>query len=309
MYETFRFASPADGKMITAYAWNDVPNPVGILQICHGMAEHATRYDDFARYLNGRSYIVYADDSRGHGATAGSPEEYGHVCRNCYSIIVEDENTLSGLARDKHPGLPFFYMGHSYGSLLTQEYVIRHSRNIDGMIISGSVCLAGRGFEAVLGKAITSVVAAFKGVRAKSKFIDGLTFGNYEKKIRDPRTSYDWLSHDEAVVDAYIADPYCGGVFPLDFYLSMFTGLIEIGKKKRIKSVRHDLPILIFAGSEDPVSNYAKDVFALKDWYAEAGLTDIATQVYEGYRHETLNEIGKERVYADVAAWLDKHRK
>jgi alpha-beta hydrolase superfamily lysophospholipase len=307
MYESFRFDSAVDKKSIAAYSWTAVEKPIGVVQILHGMGEHATRYDDFANYLNGKGYLVFAEDHRGHGATAGDMAEYGYIGKNGFSMTVEDAKTLSDIVKQKYPGLPLIILGHSYGSFLAQEYVIRYAKSIDGVIFSGSAAMHSRVMTLRAGMILSEIIAIFRGDRTKSKFIDNLAFGSYSKNLVNPLTKYDWLTTDKAIVDMYVSDEYCGGIFPLNFYVYFFGGLIKIANKNRVAKIRSDLPIMIASGVDDPVGGYGKFATELQKWYTDAGITDITFKLYPGMRHEIINETDRAKVYTDLAEWLDEH--
>jgi alpha-beta hydrolase superfamily lysophospholipase len=305
-----------DQKSIHTYMWNDVEKPKAVLQIFHGMAEHAGRYAEFAGFLNKRGYIVYADDHRGHGKTAGIssstdagasdgvPVDLGYVGKDGFSMIVEDEHVLHGIIKEKHTGLPVFVLAHSFGSFLGQEYIIRYGGEIAGAMLSGSAMKKGADVKA--GRVLSSVMMLLGG-KKKNALIDRLGFKEANARIANPRTTADWLSRDEAVVDKYMNDPCCGKVATTNFYYCLFKGLSGLYKSKRLVKIPKELPIYILSGDNDPIGSYGTSTAKLYEMYRELGIKDVGLKLFEGCRHEILNETNRQEVYEEMADWLDSH--
>ena len=182
---TFTFTG-ADGADIAGFRWVDnTITPRAVLQVAHGMGEHARRYRAPLEPLIAAGWAVYADDHRGHGLTASGPEALGDFGDNGAELVIADLHSLTSLARAEHPDLPIVLLGHSLGSFFAQAYVFDHSKAIDGLVLSGTAAFGDR----------TGPVRRLDEIA-----LDGET----------PRTAFDWLSRDPAEVDAYIADPLCG---------------------------------------------------------------------------------------------------
>ena len=200
-----------DGKESYIYCWYKVKEPKAMLQIFHGMAEHAGRYKDFAQYLNSQGFIVYASDHRGHGKTAGTIEELGYIGKDGFNATVEDKRLIFQKMKEEHPELPMFLLGHSFGSFLAQEYIIRYGSELKGVILSGSALQ--KGLQVYAGSMISSIEKLIWGEKKQSKLLDHLSFGSYNKRIKDDEHKFAWLSTDLNQVKKYEDDPFCGTVF------------------------------------------------------------------------------------------------
>lgn len=302
--ETFTFKDP-DGVDIFVYKWlPESENIKGIVQIAHGMAETAARYERFARFLTERGYAAYANDHRGHGKTAKSVDEVGYIGEDGFNWMVKDMKQLNEIILKEYPDKPLFLFGHSMGSLLGQRYISIYGDSIKGVILSGTC--GNQGMMLNLGISLAKMELRKKGARAKSERLDRLTFGSYNKGIKALVTKFDWLSRDKDEVDKYIKDPYCGGVFTTGFFYDFFIGCKEIHKKENMQRIPKELPIYIFSGMKDPVGRYCKTVKWLINEYKNIGIKDVSYKFYEDGRHEMLNEINRDEVMNNVVLWLDK---
>jgi len=302
--EDFNFEA-SDGTKIHVYKW--LPEkPKAVVQIAHGMAEHAGRYDRFAQKLADEGYAVYASDHRGHGKTAGTLDNVGYFAdNNGWQRVVDDLQELTSTLQSAHPNLPFFLFGHSMGSFLFRNYIFSDCKDINGVILSGT----GNNPKLLisLGKLVAAWQVKAKGPQGKTMLMHNMSFGSFNKAFRPNRTDFDWLSRDNEEVDKYISDPFCGGVFTAGFYRDLMAGLAEIGCMDNINKIRKDLPILLFAGDMDPVGNKGKAVKQVYEIYKKAGITDVSCRLYEDGRHEMLNETNRQEVYDDVITWMDSH--
>jgi len=300
--ENFNFRA-SDGTDIFVYKW--LPeHPKAVVQIAHGMAEHAGRYDRFAQKLVSEGFAVYANDHRGHGKTAGSPDNLGYFAdHNGWRRVVDDLRELTSELKGAHPGLPCFLFGHSMGSFLFRNYIFSDCSGISGVILSGT----GNNPKLLisLGKLVAAWQVKSKGARGKTMLMHNMSFGSFNKAFRPNRTDFDWLSRDNEEVDKYINDPFCGGVFTAGFYRDLMAGLEEIGCMDNIDKIRKDLPILLFAGDMDPVGNKGKAVKQVHDMYQKAGINDLTCRLYDGGRHEMLNETNRQEVFDDVIKWMN----
>ena len=297
--------SATDGTPLHTYRWLPDGPPRAIVQIVHGMAEHASRYERFAEALTGAGYAVYAHDQRGHGQTA-SKADHGFLAeRHGWSTIVGDVSAVTEYAQAENPGVPVVLFGHSMGSFVSRSYAAQHGSRLAGLILSGTA--GNPGAIAVAGKAIATLQGRLRGRRHPSGLMDKLTFGAYNAKFKPNRTDYDWLSRDQAEVDTYVADPLCGNTFTTTFFADLLGGLQEIHRTTAYAAVPHDLPILVFSGSVDPVGDAGKGPREVAEAYRSAGVADVTLTLYPDGRHEMLNETNRDEVTADVLAWLDEH--
>jgi len=255
----------------------------GVIQIAHGMGEHIGRYAGTIEVLVSAGFRVYGNDHRGHGRTAVSAEHLGDFGAGGFDLLVEDMVQLSRIAKNENPGQPFMLLGHSMGSFAAQQYVLDHSGEINGLIISGSGALDR------LARLAASAPEWKKLLNAP---------------FEPARTPFDWLSHDTAVVDAFINDPLCFAELQPASFASFLSAAPRLSDPVSLGKIRDDLPIYLFSGAEDPVGQQLEAVHVLIFRYEKAGLYDVSHKFYPGGRHEMLNEINRDEVRADLLAWI-----
>ncbi len=289
----------ADGFAISVNVWDGVFNKVGGIYICHGMAEHPDRYDRLAKKLNSLGFIVLADDHRGHRYSAAGKN--GQVEGDSFNQTVEDMRMIVGYMQQTY-GVKVAILGHSYGSFLTQAYLERYSGTIKGAVLSGTAYMKNPLLS--VGYIIASVQKLIFGGKKTGKLINMLSFGSYGKPFKSQKQEFAWLSRDVQEVAKYENDPNCGYAMSIGFFHSFFGGILSM-YGKNVKFIEKNLPILIAIGSDDPVSRGGKDAEKLFNYYKKAGL-NVTYKVYEGARHEILNEINRDEVTADIVGFLDK---
>ncbi len=306
--DTFSFKA-SDGTKIAAYRWlpEAKSNIKAAVQIAHGMAEHAARYDRFAKELVKSGYAVYANDHRGHGKTAGALENVGYFAdEKGWDKVVDDMRVLNGIIKKENPKVPIFLFGHSMGSFLSRQYSMLYGSDIKGLILSGTG--GDPGLLGKIGLLLAKREAKRKGSKTRSPLLDKLSFGAFNKAFKPNRTNFDWLSRDNAEVDKYVADPYCGDVFTAGFFCDMLGGLAFINDSKNIARIPKELPVYLFSGSMDPVGANTKGVLQVFNSLVKAGIRDVTYKFYQDARHETLNETNRDEVFQDVIAWLNQHK-
>ncbi len=307
------FYFPAeDGMNLFTRVWSPDAGPVrGLLQVAHGMAEHSARYASLAAVLCQEGWEVWCHDARGHGKTLErnreDPETQGEPgnlgLSRGFDRCVEDLKALATEIKSRHGQRPLFLLGHSWGSFICQMAIESSNTPWAGCILSGT-----RGPARPLlffGKIISALVIALRGPRRHSRLLWQLSDGAYNKPFRPNRTAFDWLSRDNAQVDAYIADPLCGFPCPAVFYRDLIGGLYRIHAKRAMRNISREMPILMLAGTEDPVGGMGRGPRALAACYGTAGMEDVQLILYPKYRHEVLKEIDCERVHADIREWLE----
>lgn len=292
-----------DGTELFVRTWLPDGEPRAVVQVAHGMAEHSGRYEQLAEDLTAQGYAVWTHDHRGHGGTASRPEDEGYFADTAgWDTAVEDLHVVTAAAREAHPDLPIYFLGHSMGSLLGRDFVTRYGDELAGAVFSGTatdVGLLGR-----VGQLVATVEGRLLGRRHTSRLMNAMTFGSYNKEFRPTRTDFDWLSRDEAAVDAYVADPDSGKVFTAGFFADLLSGINRLPKMP--VRVPKDLPVYLFSGEKDPVGGAG--VQAVADSLSDAGVRDVTTKIYPDGRHEMLNEVNRDEVVADLLAWLEAHR-
>lgn len=318
MVETTCWMEAGDGAKIFVRRWQ-TEKPAAVIQIVHGMAEHSQRYGRLAAALCSRGIEVWAADNRGHGKTAdldvngkGNGGLLGHTAdKDGFFRVADDLLAIAGQITEKtksmYGDLPFFILGHSWGSFLAQAFIERPYPGIPlkGCILSGT--RGPGGAKIAMGYPVLSVVASLKGSRRVSKIAVALTKGPYNKPFRPNRTPDDWISRDGKEVDAYEADPFCGYDCSSGFFRDMIGGLIAIHREDAVAGIDKNLPIYIICGSADPVGDMGASPTALVNAYRKSGINDLEFVVYPEARHETLNETNREEVTEDLVNWLLRH--
>lgn len=299
----FTFPSRDGFHTIHAMKWqSDEAEPIGVLQIVHGMAEYIARYEEVAVYFANKGFVVVGDDHLGHGDTAKEYGDYGYFCRkDPVTVLVRDEHRLKKIIQKEYEGLPYFILGHSMGSLILRNYLCRYGSGIDGAVICGTAHYSKPAIFA--GKILTGVMKLAGKSRNKSALLDDLMFGQHNKRT-DKRTSFDWICSDESVVDSYMNDPGCGFLFTVNGFDTLMSLVKELNKHSNLVKMPKDLPVLFIAGTEDPVGNYGKAVQDVYDTFLNLDLTKVQLKLYNDARHELLNEKQKTQVYEDVFNWL-----
>jgi alpha-beta hydrolase superfamily lysophospholipase len=294
-----------DGAEIHVYEWlpDDSGKIIGLVQIAHGMAEHAGRYEDFARFLTLNGYAVYANDHRGHGKTAGSLDNVGFLApKNGWDKVVSDFRQLSLYIKEKNKDKLYYVFGHSGGSFIVRKFILETDPRLQGAIISGTA--GNPGILGLFGVFMTRIMMFFYPSKSPSPFMDKLTFGAFNKPFKPNRTKFDWLSHDYEQVDKYVADPYCGSVFSIGYFNDLARAVLFVSKQKNINNTPIDLPVLIFSGEKDPVGNNGKGVTEVYNKFKKAGIKNLTLKLFTGGRHEMLNESNKNEVYQFILDWL-----
>ncbi|MEG0476311.1 MAG: alpha/beta fold hydrolase [Raoultibacter sp.] len=278
--------------------------PRGIVQLVHGMAEHIERYDDFARYLVGCGFVVCANDHAGHGKSVSDASEWGCLSpEEGAQCLVEDVHALRKLVAGRYSQkTPYFLFGHSMGSFIVRVYLARHAEGLAGAILSGTSHQSSS--VSAAGHFLARSIARTKGSDYKSTFLHKQGAGAYSKQIANARTPFDWLSTDPAVVDAYAADEACGFLFSAGAYAALTSLTGEMVSRESIARIPRSLPLLFVSGSDDPVGLCGKAVQDAARQLRHAGMSQVDVNLYEGMRHEILNEPGHQRVYEDIVTWL-----
>ncbi len=274
-----------DGTAITAYRWEPAGAPRGVVQLTHGMGEHLLRYDHLATTLTAAGFLVQGQDHRGHGATARSADALGQLGVDGWHGLVDDIDVLVERSHQRMEDVPVVLLGHSMGSFAAQQYMLDHSGRIAGLALSGTAAIDLMEPGLDLDRPID--LSAFNA-----------PFPN--------RTGYEWLSRDDAQVDAYVADPRCGFGLDVEGGKAMFARARDVADPNRLAGIRKDLPVHIMVGDRDPVNGQLALVNVLVERLRAAGLTDVTLTVWPDARHEIFNETNRDEVEADLLAWLDR---
>jgi len=298
-HKTFRLLSE-DKREFHCYQWNN-PSPHAIVQIVHGIAEHAMRYEHFAEALVKKGFAVFAEDHRGHGQTAGLAKgDMGPA--NALDRVCDDVVRLTLHARSEFPGIPVVLFGHSMGSLISQLVLQRNSDLYQAVVLSGSPSVD------VLAQARPMIeqAVAVSGRDAPAEALQMAMFGAFMEGIANPRTPFDWLSRDPAEVDRYIEDPLCGFIMTNGAFQDIAAAAARTTDPQPTGNISADLAMLILSGSADPAHLGGTALEQLHSRYSEMGLTRLSKRIYPEGRHEMLNEINRGEVIGDIIAWMSE---
>lgn len=283
--------------------WEPEGNVRGVVQIVHGIAEYAARYDDIAKLLNEHGFAIVAEDHMGHGGSISEDTVQGYFYGGWLNA-ADDTMRLFERTKSEYPDVPYFIYGHSMGSFLTRTILYRYpDAGFAGAIISGTGWQPGLILK--LGLAVCKMQAKKLGDTATSPTVQKLMFGNYTKSYENPKTPLDWLSRDEALVEAYIADPLCGFDPTIGLSADMLSGMQMNEKKDNLAKMPKELPVFMFSGDMDPVGANGKGVKKTFDAFKAAGMKNVTMKLYKDGRHEMHNELNKDEVYADVLNFLE----
>jgi alpha-beta hydrolase superfamily lysophospholipase len=281
----FHFTS-ADGLSIACVKWSVRHNVRGVVQIAHGLGEHMGRYVELAEAFVQAEFAVYGNDHRGHGLTAKPSGTFGDFGPGGFAQLVEDMVSLTEIAKKAHPGMPYILLGHSMGSFAAQQFILDHSRSIDGLALSGSGALDG--------------LAHF--AQAAPAGVDPMKLMN--AAFEPARTPFDWLSRDSAEVEAFVNDPLCFPSLSARSMESFLNASRRLAEPQELRKVRETLPMYIFSGSDDPIGQGLEGVHELIERYRSAGVASIAHDFYQGGRHEMLHELNRCEVVTNLLAWI-----
>lgn len=303
----FDFTSNADGLKIDAIIAVPSGEINGILQIVHGMCEYKERYLDFMDYLAGEGFICVIHDNRGHGKSLCSEEDRGFLYKNGGQGFVSDIAQLSGIIRDAYPYAPHFMLGHSMGSLGARCFIKEHDAELDGLIITGCPCF--NRFSS-FARSVNSALSHKLGSHFRSEKINGIIEDMFNKPFTNENTPHSWICSDPEVVERYNSDPLCNYIFTLNGYESLLYLLKETYSKKGWQVNKPDLPIRFLSGSDDPCMISEKKFFKALSLLENVGYESISHRLFDGMRHEVLNEKNNSIVYKDIAktmfSWIDR---
>lgn len=311
METKFYFESKADGLKISALRIepDEAKDIKGVVQLVHGMCEYKERYVDFMNFLVSQGYLCVIHDHRGHGESIKDIKDLGYMYEGGFRGMIEDIHEVTNMTKEyveKVTGkanLPYILLGHSMGSMAVRTYVKKYDYEIDKLLVVGCPSkMAGMGPGLVL----INILKAIKGGHGHSKLVDYLVSGaNYEKRFKSEKLLHAWINSDRSAVEKYNADPYCNYCFTLNGYKNLVQLTKETYSLKNYCLSKKDLPIYFFSGSEDPCAISRSDFGKAINTMKQAGYTNVKGHMYEGMRHEILNEPGKEKVYKDMLKFIE----
>jgi alpha-beta hydrolase superfamily lysophospholipase len=299
--ESYEF-SASDDVLLNCYRFLPQGQPRAVIQIAHGMGEHARRYERLGERLATEGYLVVADDHRGHGETA-VPGRLGDIGPDGWNRMIEDMFEINAHFAKRVPGVPRVLIGHSMGAMLSQQYVYRHGDTLDALVLSGSPGI-GSAFALWVSHTLARIERWRLGAGEPSAMLDRMIFGAANDAFEGP-TGFEWLSRDAEEVAKYVADPKCGFVLRVGGLCDMFAGSREARSRNRLRQIPRGLPVVVLSGADDPVHGQGKGIERLVAAYDKAGLERVVKRLYPGGRHEMFNETNRDEVVRDLVAWLD----
>lgn len=298
--EIYTLNSKCDGIPLEIGVTVPEGEPRGIVQLSHGMAEHKERYRDFMQYLSGNGYICVIHDHRGHGASVKSPEDLGYFYTENACHIVEDLYQVTCFVKERYPGLRLILFSHSMGTLVSRNYLKKYDGAIDQLILCGPPTENPLSPAGIL---LAKLSILFKGDRYRSPLLQKLTFGSYNRGL-SPENA--WICTDSRTVGAYNDDALCGYVFTNNGFLNLYRLMRNAFCNKGWELHNPALPIFLIAGRDDPVIQSEKKFYRLEEFLRQRGYRNTESKLYEGKRHELLNEQGKMEVYGDIKAFIER---
>ena len=301
--EEFSFRSTSDVCNIRGVRYIPDGEIKAILQISHGMQEFIDRYEDFAKYLCDKGYLVVGNDHLGHGGSINTKDDWGYFAeKDGNRALLDDLYEVTKITKENYPNLPYILLGHSMGSFYARQYICEHGNELVAAIIMGTghqpLPVVKAGMQAC------KIFALGKGWRYRSKAVEAMAFGAYNKKFEPARTDKEWLTKDASIIDWYINEPRCSYKFTLNGYYNMFKGISRLHDKNLLNQIPKKLPILFVSGQDDPVGDFGKGVEAAFNSVKNVGCENVEIKLYPNDRHEILNELDKKQVYEDLYNWM-----
>ena len=302
--DEFYYPSRDGNTEVHAIAWRPEGEMKAILQLSHGMVEYTDRYHDFAAYLCSQGICVVGNDHLGHGKSVQARTEYGYFTRRCgNACLLGDMHTLRQRMQERHPGVPYFLLGHSMGSALVRQYMALYGDGLKGVLLLGVTKNQSR-LTLTVGQGLCLLLGLLRGGHHRSRLVNRLAIGCFNRRFKPCRTRADWVTSDPEKLEAYVKDPLCSFTFTVNAYYNLMQSMRKLRRKEALFMIPKGLPILLAAGTEDPVGGFGRGVRKIYTDYRRAGLRDVTLQLYPGARHELLQETIRERVYKDLYDWI-----
>ncbi len=292
---------------IHAIIWKPTNEIKAIVQISHGMVEHINRYETFAKYLNNQGILVCGNDHLGHGKSVIDKDHYGYFCaKKQDKVVVDDVHELTMKIKKDYPNIPIYLLGHSMGSFIARNYIDYYSNELTGCIIIGS------SYKSKTYMNICKIITWFTqfyhhGWFYRSPFLYKRTNTAFAKKFEEGKENpHCWLTNDQSVIESFKDDELANFRFTCNAYYGLFTLLKKACSKRLAKKIDHNLKLYILSGNEDPVGNFGKDIYKIEKQYKKVGIKNVKIKLYNGMRHELLNETNKLLVMNDIANFITK---
>ena len=280
--------------------------PKAIIQINHGMAEHAGRYKRFASALNDAGYTTYAHDHRGHGKTTAIDSTQGMFAgKNGWNKVITDVTAVNSHIATEHSNLPIVSFGHSMGSIIAFNFALQHPAKIQGLALWNAGVETG--VLAAIYRTILKTERFFKGSDVPSAIAKKLTFEAWNKAFAPNRTEFDWLSRENSEVDKYIKDPHCGFDVTIGLWLDVLNGIYFAANDSNMRNLNSNFPVHLLAGDQDPCSEKGQAVANIETRMSKRGMSNVQYELLKDTRHESLNELNRDETTERFIEWLDQN--
>ena len=301
--EHFRSSSGTDN--IAYYIYMPTCKPKAVIQITHGMCEYIERYEEFIEYLCENGFIVCGHDHLGHGKSVINDDYLGYFApEKGWQYLVKDTVQMTKIIRKQYPDLPLFLIGHSLGSLTARVAVSKCGYFYNGVILLGALNTKVK-IDVVM--AMADTIRRASGDMCRSELIEKTVYGYTNIKIDDPVNKFGWLTRDDELVYKFYDNPKCNFIFTVSAYCDLIKLFMYATDRKCIEETPKDKPHLILGGEADPIGQWGKGPRELVSVLENAGCTNIEMKLYDGARHELLNEINRNEVYNDIVQWCNNH--
>lgn len=291
------------GATLNAY-WVEPPSIRGIVQINHGLTEHAGRYHSFMEHLAAQGFAVIAHDHRGHGHTTAPDSAKGVFAKEAGARkVIEDTLFVQRWCTDRWPGVPLVSFGHSMGGLIALNAAVTAPDHLSGLAIWNSNAVLG--MTGQIGKFVAGIERAVRSYDAPATVLPAISFGAWDRKFASEGEHFFWLSRNPDVVAAYEADPLCGFAASTSLWGDVLSMALTGEDPRLLKALPKRLPIQLVGGGRDPATDGGKAVEKLAERLRGAGAQRVSVTIYPEARHETLHEPEAAQAIAAFEDWLD----
>ena len=305
---TFPSANGRDTINAWIYTPTRVDGPRAVIQIVHGLGEHSRRYIHMISALLDAGFVVAADDHAGHGRTAMESGVWQDTGEDGARVVVDDERALHDLVAERYPGVPHFLFGHSWGSMIGRGYMADHGDTLTGAMLCG-IAAKMRGIEGDVDRGELDRRIAEGHGEEPGQDIANAMFTGATDRYDDVQMPTDWVADDRGVVADHARDPFNNFAAPMsNRFVRDFVDLYDaVNADDWYGRVRDDLPVLILAGDQDPVTGFGEGAYHVANKLVDSGTRDVRTRVWTGHRHEIHNEPeSRPEVEAEIIAFVER---
>ncbi len=299
--KSLKLKASADDLSLAVLVSEPEGSPEGVFQIVHGMCEHKERYVPFMEYLSAHGYVCVIHDHRGHGESVKTPDDLGFMYKGGWRAMVEDVRVVSDWAKSQYPSLKHILLGHSMGSMVVRSFTKRYDGMIDTLFVCG--CPSDNPAKSA-GKFLADCFALFAGGHSRPKILQKLSFGSFNAPFAQEGYPVAWVCSDKQTLEEYHSDPLCMFQFTANGFSNLTALMKDCYSHKGWKVINPELPVHFISGAEDPCLVSEKAIGKAVDLMKQVGYKNTDLKLYEGMRHEILNETGKRQVWEDILARL-----